>query len=292
MATYNGSRFIEEQFKSLAAQKGVDIHVLASDDGSNDGTVELSLEVAEKLGVALDFLPMRAPSGSSSNNFYRLLRDANFDAYDYVAFCDQDDIWLEDKVRRATEVLQQSGAGAYSCNSIAFWPDGKERRIRKNFPQRSRDYLFESASQGCTYVITQACAREFQRFIRAQSTGVNSILFHDWLLYAWARHSGVHWIMDDQYLVRYRQSGINVIGANFGLAATLSRIKKLRDGWFRNQSLQIISILGLRDDPIAISLQRYRTIDRVRLALRARQCRRRTRDAVVLFLACLLFGAA
>jgi rhamnosyltransferase len=291
LATYNGARFIAEQVRSLAAQKDVLIRILASDDGSKDGTADIACRTASEHGLSLEYLPKREPTGSSARNFYRLFLDADFEGCDYVALCDQDDIWLDAKMSRAAWLLDHTGAAGYSCNSIAFWPDGSEKRIQKNYPQRRWDYLFESASHGCTYVITTPIARRFQSFLRTGPTGLHEIQFHDWLLYAWARSSGIRWIMDDQYLIRYRQSDSNVLGANSGARAMIIRLKKLRDGWLRHQSLQIIRTLGLDDSAIASSLRNYRGIDRIGLALRARQCRRRPRDAAMFFLMCLFFGA-
>ena len=41
LATYNGELFIEEFLESLAGQEQVDIHLIVSDDGSSDSTLEI-----------------------------------------------------------------------------------------------------------------------------------------------------------------------------------------------------------------------------------------------------------
>jgi rhamnosyltransferase len=287
LATYNGAVFVGEQIRSVAAQTNVEVCILASDDGSSDGTVELVCSIASETRIPVEFLPEHAPSGSSTNNFYLLFRAADFDAFDYVALCDQDDIWLEEKLSRAANVLRNLPEAGYSCNSIAFWPDGSEKRIKKNFPERQWDYLFESASHGCTYVLTAAAARKFQSFVRAHHLKFDGIEFHDMLIYAWARAANVPWIMDGEYLIKYRQSDKNVIGANSGLKALGLRIKKLRQGWLRLQALKLIEVLGITQIPIATYLRNYGYLDRIKLALCARQCRRRMRDAMVFALSCL-----
>jgi rhamnosyltransferase len=287
LATYNGAKFVAEQIRSVAAQRDVEVRVLASDDGSSDGTVEVVSRAASDARLPIEFLPSHVPSGSSTNNFWLLFRAADFAACDYVALCDQDDIWLEEKLARATIVLSNLPEGGYSCNSIAFWPNGSEKRIRKNYTQRQWDYLFESASHGCTYVLTVAAARRFQAFVRARHLEFEGIEFHDMLIYAWARTTNIPWRMDDRYLIKYRQSGKNVIGANSGLKALGIRVKKLRQGWLRLQSLKLIQVLRVTQIPIAVYLRNYGYLDRLRLALVARECRRRPRDAAIFFLSCL-----
>jgi len=287
LATYNGAKFVAEQIRSVAAQREVEVRVLASDDGSSDGTVELVSRIACEANLRVEFLPNHPPSGSSTNNFWLLFRGANFDACDYVALCDQDDVWLEEKLSRATMLLRNVPEAAYSCNSIAFWPDGSEKKIRKNYAQRRWDFLFESASHGCTYVLTVSVARKFQAFVRARHLEFDGVEFHDMLIYAWARTANIPWKMDDRYLIRYRQTGDNVIGVNSGLRALGIRIKKLRQGWLRLQSLKLIQLLELNQIPIAAHLSNYSILDRTKLALEARQCRRRLRDAIVFFLTCV-----
>jgi rhamnosyltransferase len=291
LATYNGAQHIGEQLQSLADQKGVNVKVVASDDGSKDGTVQLSTHICADLGLPVEFLPRIRPSGSAARNFLRLIKDADLSDCDYVALCDQDDIWLEGKMRRATALLAGLDHAAYSCNSIAFWPDGTEEPITKDYPQRRWDYLFESASHGCTYVLTSLSARLLQSFLAEHSQACDEIEFHDMMIYAWARTRRIMWIMDGERHIRYRQSSINVIGVNSGATAAVVRIRKLRDGWLRNQALKIIKALDLDDSAIARRLQRYDLRDRLMLAVQARHCRRRARDAIVFGLSCLVFGA-
>jgi glycosyltransferase involved in cell wall biosynthesis len=93
LATYNGEEFINKQLESLASQQGVYLQVYANDDGSTDGTLEI-LEQWKQSGLI--------KSISSSNRvgatpaFLSLLRSCS--AADYVAFCDQDDVWDSKKI--------------------------------------------------------------------------------------------------------------------------------------------------------------------------------------------------
>ena len=41
MATFNGSRFLQEQIDSIRGQSQVNCEIFASDDGSSDNTIEI-----------------------------------------------------------------------------------------------------------------------------------------------------------------------------------------------------------------------------------------------------------
>jgi rhamnosyltransferase len=290
LATFNGASHIDEQLQSLARQRGVRLRVLLSDDGSSDSTVALAQASASRHGLALSVLPSTDGTGSAARNFFRLFRHADFSGCDFVALCDQDDVWLEHKLARACSELARTGADAYSCNSVAFWPDGTQRDIRKDFAQRRLDFLFEGASHGCTYVLTSDTARSFTALLEAKPLETARIDFHDWLLYAWAWASGLRWYMDGARTLRYRQSGTNVIGANSGLAAMHSRLGRLRDGWLSSQAIVTAECIGMAGHPVVGRLRRMGLMDRLALAAQARHFRRRPRDQLVLFIASLTWG--
>lgn len=149
LATFNGDRWLGEQIRSLDAQTGVELSVVASDDSSTDGTVALLEAEAALRGDRFAVLPRSATRfGNAHRNFMRLIRDTPLDDVDYFALCDQDDIWLPEKLRRAVDMLRSSGADAYGANVTAFWPDGRRKLLVKSQPQRRYDHLFESSGPG------------------------------------------------------------------------------------------------------------------------------------------------
>lgn len=55
----------------------------------------------------INILPEIGRMGSASQNFFRLIRDVDFDSFDYVAFSDQDDIWKLDKLNHAIIAIEE-----------------------------------------------------------------------------------------------------------------------------------------------------------------------------------------
>lgn len=290
LATHNGERYIREQLGSLAQQTGVTVTVIASDDGSVDSTVDVATIAAQSYGLDFAFLGGNGKFGGAAKNFYHLIAEADFSTVAFVALCDQDDVWLPNKLARAAQVLCEKRAEIYSCNSIAFWPDCRETAIKKDFPFKRWDYLFESASHGCTYVLSSRAARGLQEFVRERRIDLECVEFHDWLIYAWARHYGKAWVCDSEHLIRYRQTYRNAIGANVGWRAALRRMQQMRKGWYRCQSLQIARAIGASGMPIVRRLTRFAWYDRIHLAFRATQCRRSRRDQAAFAVALLFLG--
>src|SRR4030067_57730 len=90
----------------LWAQSYKNIHISVRDDGSTDNTVHILKEYASKYPF------IRVAYGENLGvieSFFRLLADTEGD-FDYFAFCDQDDMWLPDKIKDAVgEINREDG---------------------------------------------------------------------------------------------------------------------------------------------------------------------------------------
>ena len=95
MATYNGARFLDVQMASLAAQTGVSVDLIVSDDGSSDETLYIVKRWKDQSLIG-KILVRQGPQQGVAENFRSLIIDAPED-YDFYAYSDQDDIWLPDK---------------------------------------------------------------------------------------------------------------------------------------------------------------------------------------------------
>jgi glycosyltransferase involved in cell wall biosynthesis len=91
LATYNGERFLERQIESILEQMDSDCRLLIRDDGSSDGTLSLVQKFVSQEPHRVVLLNDQSPRLGVCANFGRLIEHSDAD---YVAFCDQDDIWL------------------------------------------------------------------------------------------------------------------------------------------------------------------------------------------------------
>lgn len=104
MATYNGEKFIEEQLDSILNQTYPVNEIIIRDDISEDNTAAVIQDFIKNRGIEdkIDFRINEKNLGYASN-FMGALRETKGD---YVFFCDQDDIWLEDRVENMINALE------------------------------------------------------------------------------------------------------------------------------------------------------------------------------------------
>ncbi len=101
MATRNGEAFLEDQLLSIVNQSYKKVELLIADDCSTDRSYEILSRYVQKYKW-INLHQNREHLGLVKN-FEKLLESAQGD---YIAFCDQDDIWRGDKILEAVEILQ------------------------------------------------------------------------------------------------------------------------------------------------------------------------------------------
>jgi rhamnosyltransferase len=286
LATHNCERWLPEQLRSIFGQQNVRVSVVASDDTSTDSTLEILREYARHEDLRV--LPTAAARfGNANRNFLRLIAEAPLGDADYIALADHDDIWFGDKLSVAIERLLRDDLDAYSSDVVALWPDGALSPIVKSRPQRRYDHLFESPGPGNTFVFARRRFDELRQWVRSDIEVLGSVKVHDWLIYAYARTRGWRWLIHDRPSLLYRQHARNELGANAGLGPAMKRLRQVRDGFYREDILVIARTVG-DQSPVVRWLTRFNMLDRICLAINARQCRRRRSEAIILALMFLL----
>lgn len=220
MASYNGAGYITQQIESVLGQEGVYIEILIRDDGSTDGTQ----------GILEDFRKKRKIQWYQGKHlgvafgFYELLeRTRNF-VYDYIAFCDQDDIWDTDKLKIALDALSPNSNTTpllYYCGQRLVNEKNKLIGVHKLNGFRSMKARFIlSDIAGCTTVLN----KKLRDIIVMYKPSY--MLMHDtWILKVCLAVGGkVH--VDTEAHMEYRQHGNNTIGLGTGFVAKLNRAKK------------------------------------------------------------------
>ena len=103
LSTYNGESFLGQQLDSVLLQHGVEIRCLIRDDGSTDNTVNIIKRYAsENKNISY----ILGDNIGYKKSFMELLKHAD-KTCEYYAFCDQDDVWFENKITKAIETLER-----------------------------------------------------------------------------------------------------------------------------------------------------------------------------------------
>jgi glycosyltransferase involved in cell wall biosynthesis len=199
LSTYNGARYLREQLDSLLAQTYPSWTLYWRDDGSSDNTVELMQEFACTAGqgrcvrVAGPAERLR-PTGS----FLTLLHAAHtsLGESDMVAFADQDDVWLPEKLTRGADALRQTSPevpSLYCARQILV--DAALRRIGVSRgleqPAGFPAALTQNVTTGCTIMLNRRAAAMI-----AESHPPSATL-HDWWCYLLVTASGGMLLDDD-----------------------------------------------------------------------------------------------
>src|SRR5262249_5781043 len=151
MSTFNGARYLEQQIDSIRAQT-VATTLVVRDDGSTDATLRLLGAYSASRELALT----RGRNLGITRSFFRLLRSAAQGAQ-YVAFSDQDDVWLPTKLQRAVDALSRlAHAPALYCSRCVITNARLEPiGLTPLWPHAPAfgNALVENVATGCTIVL-------------------------------------------------------------------------------------------------------------------------------------------
>ena len=115
MATYQGAKFLSDQLESFLAQTLLPSELCVSDDGSDDGTLDIVSKFAEKAPFTVKLVNNDIPGGAG-RNFQNAARQCSGDI---ILFADQDDVWLPEHIMRLVEPMElDSRIVAVASNSI------------------------------------------------------------------------------------------------------------------------------------------------------------------------------
>lgn len=243
LPVYNGEQYLVQQIDSILNQSDVNSIIYIKDDSSYDS----SLEIIRKLSLEHENIKMLELSNkqvNASTAFYEMIINIPLDNHDYFSFCDQDDVWKHNKLKRAVKCMERDKIHGYSSNVLAFWPTNKKKKVIKSYSQKKYDYMFESAGPGCTFVIKRDLFINIRKFIIGNKKEVYKFSSYDWFIYAYARTHNYNWLIDKKFTMDYRQHEYNEKGAHIGFNATANRIRNIRSGWYAQEIWKLAKIFN------------------------------------------------
>ena len=244
MALYNGAANLRMQIDSYLAQVSVDWRLIVSDDGSTDEGPAIVADYVARLGADRVRL-IQGPRRGVAANFLALLSDLPEDA-GYVAFSDQDDVWLPHKLRRAADLMRDAVPNdlpmLYCSRTVICDSDlGRQRpSARPPRPPSFRNALVQNIAAGNTIVLDPRAVA----VLRSAMTEAEAGVLHDWWVYQIVTGIGGHVIFDDTPGLLYRQHPSNVVGANDGWRAAMTRLGMVLRGRYRSWNTANLAALA------------------------------------------------
>lgn len=121
LCTYNGEEYLEEQLDSLFAQTYPIDEIIVCDDCSTDSTLQILQKYTEKHPNIIQIVQNKKHLGTTKN--YE--KAINLCTKDLVFICDQDDIWLKDKVAKIVRVFEQNPEKKAVFHNLFLYKNGE-----------------------------------------------------------------------------------------------------------------------------------------------------------------------
>lgn len=157
LSTYNGEKYLTDQLDSLMAQTYKNITIYVRDDGSKDDTLTILEHYAQK--GSLVFLKNTIQKNLGfMESFWTLLKESG--EADYYAFCDQDDVWLPNKIELGVKALEREDAALPLLYSSSFTYCDEHLNFEGNqaaiyTPVSFKDVLFYTPAFGFTILMNK-----------------------------------------------------------------------------------------------------------------------------------------
>ncbi|WP_426441671.1 glycosyltransferase family 2 protein [Bradyrhizobium genosp. P] len=221
LATFNGAEHIREQLDSIATQSHENWELIVSDDGSADRTVEIVEKFACSVPQSVHLV--EGPQKGFWRNFLSLAKHAGLLDAELYAFCDQDDIWLRDKLERAARWFSKGASDSprlYFTRTELIEENGRPAGLSPLFRRKPsfQNALVQNIGGGNTMVMNKAAS-----LLLAQVPDDVTLIAHDWWTYQIVTGAGGTAFYDSVPSLKYRQHGKNLIGSNRGFSARLFR---------------------------------------------------------------------
>lgn len=230
LATYNGEQYIREQLDSILNQDYENWIVRACDDASTDRTYEILEEYKEKFPEQFVVEKNEKGFGSAKLNFMNLIKKSSCE---YVMCCDQDDVWLPNKISLTLQEMKKREEGnlpilvhtdlkvvdsELNVLSESFF---EHSNFRKEF--QCNDILIQNFVTGCTMMMNRPLIE-----LMNMEVHYDKILMHDWLAAILATYAGKVVFVDCPTML-YRQHSVNSVGAKkYGFALFVEKVKSAK----------------------------------------------------------------
>lgn len=259
LSTYNGELHLSQQIDSLIQQEKFINKIYIRDDGSSDSTLGIIRQYKSQYHEIIEFVEDELGNLGPKESFFHL---STISKSKYVAFCDQDDIWHDNKLEYYSNYIEEAQLGLISepwlIHSDLTVVDEKLNVSDPSFikcinvdPRTNNvcDLLIRNTVTGCTVVANR-------QLLDVSYEHKELFHHHDACCAIFASiYKNIFYI--DEQLMLYRQHGRNVVGApkkRIFIKRAHMYIKiffKFRHKWdlLSNKSSALIKFCESRDIP-------------------------------------------
>jgi glycosyltransferase involved in cell wall biosynthesis len=244
MTSYNGEKYIKEQIESIQNSHYKNWNLWIFDDGSTDSTRQIVDAFERQDSNRIHFIINDKNKGVTRNflegitflkrEFYNYTESNEGSKHDYFMFCDQDDVWMPDKIEKTLKFIKKAEKTHGSDTVLAVFTDAlvvdsKLVPINQSFYKSSKlninnvdlpHLLMENKMIGCTIMFNFALFDKINKLPEV-------VRYHDWWIALIAAAFG-HISFLPEPTLYYRQHGNNVVGNQNFLSYVKNRVSSLR----------------------------------------------------------------
>lgn len=214
LSTYNGEKYLDEQLDSIVKQTYKPWFLLIRDDGSNDDTREIISRFCKLYPEKIREIVDKEGNVGSSLSFSLLLEQSKSE---YIMFCDQDDVWLEDKIEitynELTKIEKENGQIPLLIFTDLIVVDEELNTINKSFMNELKLFpdvvnnlhkaMALNVVAGCTIMINDKAKKYILPF--------HKLFIHDyWMTINIIKYGKCKYV--NKQTILYRQHRNNVYG--------------------------------------------------------------------------------
>ena len=171
MCTYNGEAFLQEQIDSLLQQTYSNLEIIISDDASSDNTRCVLNKYADHPLIKIFYQDKNL--GLIANFEFAIAKTSGA----YIAFCDQDDIWLPEKIMALYEHFPEDSLLIY-CNSLLI--DDNKNSLNKTLADLRNMYSGNYTPYFAFFNIVSGHTMMIKRALLQYSLPLPDVIYHDW----------------------------------------------------------------------------------------------------------------
>ena len=215
LATYNGEKYIREQIDSILGQTVDNFTLYINDDKSTDSTFDIAGEYTKQYPGKIIATQNEANSGHAKLNFMDMIISRKDD---YLMLCDQDDVWLPDKIEKSLSAIKKLESEHGVQTPLLVHTDLEI--VNENLETMSSSYFEledintnqKTLNKIVARNIAPGCSIMYNRALSDLITTKSSdIIMHDWWLVLIAAALGETDTIFEKTIL-YRQHSTNEIG--------------------------------------------------------------------------------
>lgn len=225
LATFNGEKYLNEQLRSFLEQTCQPDELIISDDCSSDATVDIARAFAETVKFDVKIF-VNASTLGFARNFSRALQHCTGDV---VLLCDQDDVWLPEKIEKMVCRLAAEPDAQLLIHDLAYCKEDLTQ-----IGQTKIERMQEFCDLNCAYVVGMATAIRGPFLKLCLPIPDGYVVAHDAWLHTCARAIDGKRIVGE-VLAMYRRHASNTTKTgklNVDFVTTPAYFRRSKRAWF------------------------------------------------------------